>query len=212
MGLLVLTLTVAIVVFVVLRRRRYESELADARDEALRWYGRLGAQLAEVSTEDVAIRQALADAAERHRGAGRRLDRAATVGDYEAARDMAVEGLAYARAARAALGLDPGPEPPALVGQRSAGVLTKERAVEVRGHHYRAGPRATPQTPHYYPGGSVAGRGVPAGWYSEPWWRAALESGAWGLGTVLVYDALFSHAWGDDGHGLDLGGTDPGNA
>ncbi len=50
----------------------------------------------------------------------------------------------------------------------------------------------TQNTPNYYPGGRVAGRPVPAGWYSEPWWKPALVAGAWGLGSVLLFDAMFS--------------------
>ncbi|MCV7065780.1 DUF1542 domain-containing protein, partial [Mycolicibacterium farcinogenes] len=56
------------------------------------------------------------------------------------------------------------------------------------------------RTPNYYPGGRVAGRPVPAGWYSEPWWKPALVAGAWGLGSVLLFDALFSGM-----HGVDYG-------
>lgn len=48
------------------------------------------------------------------------------------------------------------------------------------------------RTPNYYPGGRVAGRPVPAGWYSEPWWKPALVAGAWGVGSVLLFSTLFS--------------------
>ena len=60
---------------------------------------------------------------------------------------------------------------------------------------------------------------MPAGWYSEPWWKTALVAGAWGVGSVLVFDALFSPSWGDSGYdagfeqGLDYAdahGWDPG--
>ncbi len=46
----------------------------------------------------------------------------------------------------------------------------------------------------------MAGRPVPAGWYSEPWWKPALVAGAWGIGSVLLFDALFSGM-----HGVDYG-------
>ena len=36
---------------------------------------------------------------------------------------------------------------------------------------------------------------MPAGWYSEPWWKPALVAGAWGLGSVLLFDAhVLRHA------------------
>jgi hypothetical protein len=46
---------------------------------------------------------------------------------------------------------------------------------------------------------------VPAGWYSEPWWKTALVAGAGAVGTLLIVDALFSPAWGDPGYGFDAG-------
>jgi hypothetical protein len=56
---------------------------------------------------------------------------------------------------------------------------------------------------------------VPSGWYSEPWWKTALVAGAWGVGSFLLFDAMFS---GMDGSGYAdgfhdaqaLGGGDPG--
>jgi hypothetical protein len=57
---------------------------------------------------------------------------------------------------------------------------------------------------------------VPAGWYSEPWWRTALVAGAFGVGSFLLFDAL-SDGFGahDQGFqdGLDYAdqhGWDPG--
>ncbi|STZ61347.1 Uncharacterised protein [Mycolicibacterium tokaiense] len=38
----------------------------------------------------------------------------------------------------------------------------------------------------------MAGRPVPAGWYSEPWWKPALVAGAWGVGSMLLFSTLFS--------------------
>ncbi len=53
----------------------------------------------------------------------------------------------------------------------------------------------------------MAGRPVPAGWYSEPWWKTALVAGAWGVGSVLLFDALFSgmHGVGYDASGFENG-------
>jgi len=199
---------------------RRARELADAREEAQRWYERLGGQVMNLSGDEPAVKQALADAGERYNAAGAQLDRSTSVRQFELARETALEGLAYVRAARIALGIDPGPELPALVGQRRAGALTVEREVDVDGHSYRAGPQPGNQTPYYYPGGMVQGRPVPAGWYSEPWWKTALVAGAWGVGSLLVFNALFSPSWGDSGYnagyeqGLDYAdqhGWDPGS-
>jgi len=193
-------------------RQRSAAALRDARAEAQRWYERLGGQLDNLPPSDSpAVRQALVDAGERYTAAGSQLSRAGTVREYQLARETALEGLAYLRAARIALGLDPGPELPPLAAQRAAGEITKERAVDVQGHRYAAGPRYGEQTPYYHPGGMVAGRPVPRGWYSEPWWRTALVGGAWGLGTALLFGALFSPMWGDPGYDpgiADAGATD----
>jgi hypothetical protein len=220
LGLLVIGVVGLVVGFSIFGRKRRAQELADAREEALRWYERLGGQIMNLSGgDDAAVKQALVDAGERYNAAGAQLDRATTVKQYGLARETALEGLAYVRAARTALGIDPGPELPPLAGQRAAGAITKEREVDVQGHQYRARPQPAGDTPYYYPGGTVSGRPVPAGWYSEPWWKTALVAGAWGVGTALVFDALFSPAWGDGGYdtgyqqGLDYAdahGWDPG--
>jgi hypothetical protein len=42
----------------------------------------------------------------------------------------------------------------------------------------------------------VAGRPVPQGWYSEPWWKPALVAGAWGLGSMLLFSTMFSGMYG----------------
>lgn len=198
---------------------RQARAVADAREEALRWYERLGGQIMNLHGDEPAVRQALVDAGERYNAAGAQLDRARTARQYELAATTALEGLQYARAARVALGLDPGPELPAPSSQRGIGAITKEREVDVQGHVYRASPHPGDATPYYYPGGRIHGRPVPGGWYSEPWWKTALVAGAWGLGSMLIFNALLSPAWGDTGHdagfqeGLDYAdqhGWDPG--
>jgi hypothetical protein len=114
------------------------------------------------------------------------------------------------------MGLDPGPEIPALAGQRGAGQLTMEREVDVQGQHIKAGPRPGNDTPYYYPGGRVGGRPVPSGWYSQPLWKTALVAGAGTVGGLLLFDALFSPDLGHDAgfqDGLDYAdqhGWDPG--
>jgi uncharacterized membrane protein YgcG len=190
-------------------RKREERELADAREEALRWYERLGGQVANLPPGDsAATKQALVDAGERYNAAGAQLDRATSVTQFQLARESALEGLAYVRAARVSLGFDPGPPLPPLASQRGAGAIRQEREVTVGDRNYRASPRPADTTPYYYPGGQVSGRPVPAGWYSEPWWKTALVAGAWGIGGALVFDALLAPSWGDYGgygQGYDQG-------
>ncbi|MBO0867862.1 MAG: hypothetical protein J2P15_04795 [Micromonosporaceae bacterium] len=190
-------------------RKRREQQLADARAEALRWYDRLGGQIMNLPAGDEpATKQALVDAGERYNAAGSQLEQATSVKQYELARESALEGLSYVRAARVAMKLDPGPDLPPLAGQRQAGAIREQRAVEVEGKQYRASPQPASSTPYYYPGGVVSGRPVPAGWYSEPWWKTALVAGAWGVGSVLVFDALFGGPGG--GFGGGWGGYDSG--
>ncbi|MFD2764077.1 hypothetical protein [Micromonospora eburnea] len=186
-------------------RSRRDTELADARAEAQRWYERLGGQLMNLHGDAPAVRQALADAGERYNAAGSQLEQARTPHQFALARETALEGLAYIRAARTAMGIDPGPELPSLAAARGAGMLTREREVNVQGQTYRAGPTPGNQTPYYYPGGTWQGRRVPAGWYSTPWWKTALGAGAGVLGGMLIADALFSPAFGDPGHGYEAG-------
>jgi len=215
----VIVVVIAGVVVVRQRRSARTGQVADARAEARRWTERLGAQVYAIDADgNAAARQALADAAERFTAAGSQVDQATSVTQFHLATQTAYEGLYYVRAARAALGLDPGPELPPLPGQQQAGQVAQARQVDVGGHDYQASPQPGAQTPHYYPGGYVAGRPVPGGWYSQPWWKPALVAGAWGVGTYLVASALFSgmdgmggdysydNAGGFDGGGYDTGG------
>src|SRR5919112_6639324 len=206
MKVLLLVVLVLIVIGAILAWRRgsvarEQRHLDDARAEAQRWYERLGGQVMNLHGDDPATRQALADAGERYNAAGGQLQQAKTVRQYELARESALEGLAYVRAARTAMGIDPGPELPPLAGAHGAGQLTKEREVDVQGQHFKAGPRPGPDTPYYYPGGRVQGRPVPSGWYSTPVWKTALGAGAGVLGGMLIFDALFSPGFGDMGYG-----------
>ncbi len=137
---------------------RRGTELGDARAEAQRWYERLGGQVMNLHGDDPAVRQALADAGERYNAAGSRLEQASTPHQFGLARETALEGLAYIRAARTALGIDPGPEVPTLAAARGVGQLTKEREVDVQGQTFRAGPQPGRETPYYYPGGRYQGR------------------------------------------------------
>jgi hypothetical protein len=196
-------------------------ELDDAKADARRWVERLGGQVLNLVGTNDAAKQALADAAERYTAAGSQLDQARTAAQARGVTETAYEGLYFVRAARTAMGLDPGPELPPLPGQQRAGAVTENREVEVGGHRYGASPDPTGRNTHFYPGGMVAGRPVPRGWYSEPWWRSALIGGAWGVGSALLFSSLFSGmsgvAYADgfaDGmaaDGFDGGGFDGGN-
>ncbi|MTD13407.1 hypothetical protein GIS00_05545 [Nakamurella sp. YIM 132087] len=191
-------------------------ELADAQAEARRWVERLGGQVYAIDPgDDKAARQALADASERYTAAGSQVDQATSVQQYRLAQQTAYEGLYFIGAARTALGMDPGPALPPIPGQQQAGQVTEDRSVEVEGHGYEASPQPSDRTPNYYPGGMVAGKPVPRGWYSEPWWKPALVAGAWGVGTYLVASTLFAGmagmggAWAYDA-GYDQGLQDAG--
>ncbi len=180
---------------------RQARELADARAEAQRWYERLGGQVMNLHGDEPAVRQALVDAGERYNAAGSQLEQARTAKQFELSRETALEGLAYIRAARTALGIDPGPELPALAAARGVGAITVPREVNVQGQTFAAGPQPGAGTPYYYPGGRMQGRPVPSGWYSTPWWKTGLAAGAGVIGGMLIADALFSPAFADPGYG-----------
>lgn len=181
--------------------------LADAKADARRVIERLGGQVINLTGTDTASQQALADASERFTAASSQIEQATTAKQAMLAKESALEGLYYVRAARVAMNMDPGPELETISGQKSAGVVTEDRRIEFEGRQVEASPTPTQRTPNYFPGGRVAGRPVPAGWYSEPWWKPALVAGAWGLGSVLLFDALFS---GMSGVGYSAAGFENG--
>ncbi|MBF6211670.1 DUF1542 domain-containing protein [Nocardia puris] len=203
-----------------LNKQRSENDLADALADARQVNERLGGQIYNLTGSNDAAKQALADAAERHTAAGSQIDLARTPVQARLVKQTALEGLYYIRAARTAMDMDPGPAIPELEGQSSAGRVTEDRVVDFEGREIAASPKPSSATPNYYPGGRVAGRPVPAGWYSEPWWRPALIAGAWGVGSALLFTSLFAGmsgvAYGAQGFesgygegyqdGLDAGG------
>ncbi|WP_312858391.1 hypothetical protein [Pseudonocardia pini] len=196
MDLVTIVLLLAIVAGVVwLVRNRgagQARELEDAKSEARRWTERLGGQVLNLVATNEAAKQAMADASERYNAAGSQMEQAKTPAQTRGVTETAYEGLYYVRAARLAMDMDPGPELPPLPGQKRAGAVTEDRDVDVEGHSYSASPNPSDRNAHYYPGGNVAGRPVPAGWYSEPWWKPALVAGAWGIGSALLFSAMFS--------------------
>lgn len=200
-------------------RQQEQVSLDDALADAKRWTDRLGAQVLNLSGTDDASRQAMADASERFTAASAGLADARTVKQAMLARESALEGLHYVNAAREIMGLPAGPQLPELEGQRQAGRVTEQRTItQPDGTQFTASPYATEYTPHYYPGGAVAGRPVPAGWYSTAWWAPALATGVWAAGSMMFYSALFGGMAGaasaqafeagglGDGLGGDLGG------
>ena len=155
------------------------SRLDDALADARRWTERLGSQVLTISGTDAASTQAMADASERYNAASSQVSTASTVKQAQLARESALEGMHYVNAARELMDMGAGPELPPLEGQRNAGKVTERRTVEHDGQTLTASPVATDDTPNYYPGGNVAGRPVPAGWYSAQWWAPAMISGMW---------------------------------
>ncbi|MGW5268734.1 DUF1542 domain-containing protein [Rhodococcus sp. NPDC003994] len=206
--------------------KREAAAVDDAKADARQAIERLGGQVFNLVGSDTASKQALADASERYTAAGSQIDQARTSAQARLAKQTALEGLYYIRAARLAMGMDPGPDVPTIDGQKSAGEVTEERTVDFEGRQVTAAPAPSEKTPNYYPGGRVAGRPVPAGWYSEPWWKPALVAGAWGVGSMFLFSAMFSGMAGvgydaqafEDGYGdgyqdgMNDGGGDGGDA
>lgn len=195
--LLLIAITIGAAVFIVSRKSKQHQQqldtvkLDDAIAEARRWIDRLGSQVLTIAGTDTASTQAIADASERFNAASSQISTATTVRQAELARESALEGLHYMNAARDIMGLPAGPELPPLEGQRTAGKVTEERTITHDGQQITASPVASAQTPNYYPGGMVAGRPVPAGWYSRPWWADALQTGIWTAGSVMLFSAMF---------------------
>ena len=173
--------------------RQQQLSFDDAYADAKRWTDRLGSQVLNLSGNDTASQQAMADASERFNAASAGLSDARSVKQAVLARESALEGLHYVNAAREIMGLPAGPQLPELEGQRQAGRVTEQRTVtQEDGTQVMASPHATAQTPHYYPGGAVAGRPVPAGWYSTAWWGPAMMTGVWAASSMMFYSAMFA--------------------
>lgn len=198
MELLLILVVLGVVVFLVMQIQNKKkightaTQLEDAKADARQVIERLGGQVYNLTGTDTASKQALADASERYNAAGSQIEQANSPAQARLAKQTALEGLYYIRAARTAMGMDPGPEVPSIDGQKSAGHVSEDREIEFEGRQVAASPNPSERTPNYYPGGRVAGRPVPAGWYSEPWWKPALIGGAWGVGSMLLFSSLFS--------------------
>ncbi|WP_175934601.1 DUF1542 domain-containing protein [Corynebacterium sp. Marseille-P4321] len=174
-------------------QQREQLQFEDALADAKRWTDRLGSQVLNISGNDTASQQAMADASERFNAASAGLADARTAKQAMLARESALEGLHYVNAAREIMGMPAGPQLPELEGQREAGRVTETRSVtQEDGTVVTASPHATAETPHYYPGGAVAGRPVPAGWYSTAWWAPAMMTGMWAASSMMFYSAMFA--------------------
>ncbi|KAA9160867.1 hypothetical protein FPZ12_015730 [Amycolatopsis acidicola] len=189
---LLLIIIGAVAYFAKSQAQNRQRQLDDAKADARRLVERLGGQVLNLTGTDTASQQAMADASERYNAAGSQLEQAQTVEQAKLVKETALEGLYYVRAARTAMGIDPGPKLPEELERERAGKVTEHRKVDVEGQSYEASPDPGANTPYYYPGGRVAGRPVPQGWYSTPWWKTALVAGAWGIGSMLLFDAMFS--------------------
>ncbi|MGH3782128.1 MAG: hypothetical protein ACRDRO_16300, partial [Pseudonocardiaceae bacterium] len=139
------------------RQATQQRDLEDSKAEARRWVERLGGQVLSLIGTDEPSKQALADAAERYTAASSQIDSARTATQTRLVSQTALEGLYYVRAARVAMGMDPGPDLPPVPGQGGAGAVTEDRDVTVDGRGYAASPNPSDRTPHYYPGGQIAG-------------------------------------------------------
>ncbi|THV32157.1 hypothetical protein [Glycomyces paridis] len=209
--LTLLVVAVAVIAYVVQsNKKRAVAELADAAAEARRLHERLGGQTMNLTApgDNLPAGQALADAGERYTAAGSQLESAATIHQYRLAAETAIEGLHYVRAARTAMGIDPGPEIPTLRGQARVGVLTERVSAEVEGRRYTGSPDPDDDNRHYYPGGRVDGRPVPAGWYNTPWWQPALAGAAGAFVGLMIFDAMLAPAYAGgmvEGGGYDQG-------
>ncbi|MEJ5928627.1 DUF1542 domain-containing protein [Corynebacterium sp. H128] len=208
MGLIIILVVVGGAVFAISKMtsrngaQQEAAKLNDAIADARRWIDRLGSQVLSLTGSDTASNQAMADASERFNAASSQISTAQTVRQAELARESALEGLHYVNAAREIMGMPAGPELPPLEGQRSAGKVTEDRTIEFEGRQVTASPHASPDANHYYPGGMVAGRPVPAGWYSEPWWASALRSGMWTASSMMMFSMMFNGMSGV-GYGAD---------
>ena len=171
--------------------RRNAASLEDAKADARRVIERLGGQVINLTGSDDASKQALADASERYTAAGSQIEQATTAKQALLAKESAIEGLYYVRAARAAMGMDPGPELETLAGQRSAGAVTEDRRVDFEGREIEASPgrRSAPRTTTPAVGSPAARfrrAGTPSRGGSRRWWPAPGVS----VGTAVRRDVL----------------------
>ena len=205
--LIIVAITVVAVAVIVLywarRRAKVASAVGDARSQARRWVERLGGQVYTLDPkDDAAARQALADAAERFTAAGAQIDQSTTHGAVPARWADRPRGpvLHTGSAGIAWIGPWAGT---ARAPRSGTGRRRHRRPVgPCRGPRVPVSPTPSDRTRHYYPGGTVAGRPVQRGWYSDPWWQSAIDTGTWALSSYLIASSLF---YGTAGYGWETG-------
>jgi hypothetical protein len=120
----------------------------DAAADARRVIELLGGQVFNLVGSDESSKQALADASERFTAASSQIDQATTSEQAILARKSAEEGLYYVRAARIAMGLDPGPELELAGTQASDAPVSEGGRVQVgdreTGASHAPGPQHAP--------------------------------------------------------------------
>ena len=173
--------------------KRNAASLDDAKADARRVIERLGGQVLNLTGSDDASKQAHGRRVRAvHRRVAPRSTRPPPPSRRCWPRKARIEGLYYVRAARIAMGMDPGPELESLAGQRSAGTVTEDRRVDFEGREIEASPDAVGAHPELLP--RRPGRRPPGP--RRLVLRAVVEAGAggraWGLGSVLLFDAMFS--------------------
>jgi hypothetical protein len=92
--------------------KRSAASLDDAKADARRAIDRLGSQVINLTGTD--------NASEHFNAAGSQIDQATTASQALLAKESAMEGLYYVRAACVAMGMDPRPELESLSGQNAA--------------------------------------------------------------------------------------------
>lgn len=200
--ILALVAVVIICYFIAIRgregRQRSTEDMAAAVTGARQVDARLAEQIEQIDKLDgsnAAAKQALTEATEWHEAASAQVaqvEQAQSQARAHTAKQTALTGLYYIRAARIAMEMNPGPLIPELDGQAEAGRISEDRTVEDQSRTIAASPRPSTRTPNHFPGGLVAGQLVPAGWYSEPWWKPALCSGEWDSGSALLFRKSFA--------------------
>jgi hypothetical protein len=195
---IVLLVAGGVALFLWSRRRRRNRELSDARAAVLPWYQRLGAEVTGLKPGvNKEAGQALRDAAERYQVAGAQLAAADSVPKFEYTGRTVLEGLYAVRAARQALGIDPGPPLPPM-GRADGEYLDRPRDIAVGDQTYQGFPAYTPGAPYYFAGGY----GIPGGWYGFPFWETLLVGSMLGGGLGWGLGGWGMGGWGMGGYGL----------
>lgn len=156
-----------------------------------------GGQVYNLTGSDDASRQALADAAERYNAAGSQDRSGRNAGAARLAKQTALEGLYYIRAARVAMGMDPGPDVPSIDGQKAAGSVTEDRGGGIRGPQGRRITQsvvAHTQLLPRRPSRRTPGPGRPGTPSRGGSLRSSPGRGVWG--SMMLFSTMFSEMAG----------------